>query len=93
MTTTQPSATGQAAEPDAWQERQECRPGFFGGWYDKPNGWSLSRPMEVDSGGIKYQFRPLYATPQPQQAEQPAEICDNCGEACRWHAEQQEGKV
>ncbi len=50
-------------EPDAWQERQEVRPGVFGEWYDKPTGWSLTRPQEIDSGGIRYQFRPLYAAP------------------------------
>lgn len=55
------AAQPQQAEPAAWQERQEVRPGVFGEWYECRHGWSHTRPREVVSAGIRYQFRPLYA--------------------------------
>ena len=61
----QPAAPADAApsvapEPVAWQERQEVERGVFGDWYTTNSGWSTLRPPEVLSGGIRYQFRPLY---------------------------------
>ena len=53
------------AEPVAWQERQERSPGVFGDWYERATSWSLTRDMEITSGGIRYQFRPLYNRPAP----------------------------
>ena len=58
-------------EAVAWQERQEIKPGVFGEWYDRPSGYSLSRPREIESGGIRYQFRPLYTHPAPAAPVQP----------------------
>jgi hypothetical protein len=51
--------TPASVQPVAWQERQEVRPGEFGEWYERKSGWSASRPMEIESGGIRYQFRAL----------------------------------
>jgi len=67
LCTAPPNQPAAQAEPAAWQERQEVSKGKFGEWYDRPTGWSLTRPREIDSGGIRYQFRPLYA--EPPQAE------------------------
>ena len=64
----QPAASG---EPVAWQERQEMRPGEFGEWYERSTGWSMRRPAEIESSGIRYQFRPLYTAPQPVPALVP----------------------
>ena len=63
-------------KPVAWQERQEESPGVFCEWYDRDAPWSLSRPQEITSGGIRYQFRPLYASPPAPVAEQ-GWICVN----------------
>jgi len=52
-------------EPVAWHERQERFPGVFGEWYERRSGWSMTRDMEITSGGIRYQFRPLYTHPAP----------------------------
>lgn len=46
--------------PAAWQERQEVAPGVFGRWYHCSVDRSLTDPREVNHGGIRYQFRPLY---------------------------------
>lgn len=81
-------AQEQATEaPAAWQERQEVRPGVFGDWYDKPNGWSLTRPLEIESGGIKYQFRPLYAAPMhiPTPDDINAQRWAGLDGAVAWH--------
>ena len=62
-----PSPPG-ADAPAAWQERQEVLPGVFGEWYEtKPR--HLDWPREIDSGGIRYQFRPLYAVQAPVPAD------------------------
>lgn len=53
-------AEARGDEPAAWQERQELSPGKFGEWHECKSGWSLDSPMEIESFGVKYQFRPLY---------------------------------
>jgi hypothetical protein len=60
------------AEPVAWQERQEVSPGVFGAWYESPRR-ERDAHREIESGGIRYQFRPLYAAPSPLAAWQPIE--------------------
>ena len=70
------AAPSEAPKPVAWQERQEVERGVFGDWYTTNSGWSTLRPPEVLSGGIRYQFRPLYAHPPraPLTREALAEI-------------------
>jgi len=67
------AAPSVAPEPVAWQERQEVERGVFGDWYITDSGRSTLRPPEVLSGGIRYQFRPLYAHPPraPSVAPEP----------------------
>lgn len=83
------AAPSVAPKPVAWQERQEVERGVFGDWYTTNSGWSTLRPPEVLSGGIRYQFRPLYAHPPraPLTDEHPytytstqATNCAGCGE-------------
>lgn len=57
----------QESQPAAWQERVEVAPGKFSDWYDKRTPWALTRPREIDSGGILYQFRPLYTAANPSE--------------------------
>jgi hypothetical protein len=62
-----PSAPAEPAEPVAWQERVQVGREAFSDWYERSKGWALTRPQEIESGGVRYQFRPLYAAPQPVQ--------------------------
>jgi hypothetical protein len=59
----------QEPKPAAWQERVELSPGEFSEWFETRSEWNMRRPREVESGGVRYQFRPLYAAPQPAKVE------------------------
>lgn len=69
-----PSAA-QTREADAWQERQQTD--YFDGWTswydtnsDKVKG--KTEAFEVSSSGVRYQFRPLYATTPPASIPEPS---------------------
>ncbi len=59
-----------AAEPTAWQERQQLSPSEWTHWYEC-KARSATDPRSKDSGGILYEWRPLYDHPPaaPQAAE------------------------
>lgn len=57
-------------EPDAWQERQtEYVSGAFGRWYNctgpSPRAAMEDGHLSLTTGGITYQWRPLYTRPAP----------------------------
>lgn len=59
------------AEPVAWQERQTVAPGRWSDWYEC-KGHPTTPPFSRESGGITYEWRPVYAAPTiPQAAEVP----------------------
>jgi hypothetical protein len=59
-------------EPVAWQERQQVSPTQWSDWYERRSGWSLSRDQEIESSGIRYQFRPLYLATSVASPAAPA---------------------
>lgn len=62
----QPAAPVTEQEPVAWQERQQTSTGWTP-WYDAELPTSMDKGPGLSEvlGGIEYQWRPLYAAPQP----------------------------
>jgi hypothetical protein len=78
-------------EPVAWQERQQVSPTQWSDWYERRSGWSLSRDQEIESSGIRYQFRPLFlaasvaspaAPASPSVAQNDQAVAAPCAEQC-----------
>lgn len=68
----------QPQEPVAWQERTQLTGSTWSEWYERGSGYSLNWPQEIESGGVKFQFRPLYASPPRAVEPQRSHYCLEC---------------
>jgi hypothetical protein len=71
------SHTGEA-EPVLWQERQRLAADRWSDWYESGSTYVIGKTaaFSLESGGIPFEFRPLYATPPAATPAAPGEVTD-----------------